>query len=127
MNVHRCRQSLAILLISTLMLSLTPSFGQQTTEQYIPIGKSPGISSKYSYIGSIVSVDEETRTIVVESDRGSKTIQMTPTTRLWLDRSGKRLTNIEASYSDCEVGRKVEVMYDHEDHSVAVWIKIESN
>ena len=127
MNVYRCRLLPAILIISSLMLGLTPSFGQQTTEQFIPIGKSPGISNSFSYIGSIVSVDEETRTIVVESNRGSKTIRVTPTTRLWLDRSRMRLTTMEANYSDCKVGRKVEVMYDHEDHSVAVWIKIESS
>ena len=127
MNIYRYRLSLAILFISSLILGSTLSIGQQTTEQYIPIGKSPGISNKYSYIGSIVSVDEEARTIVVESNRGNKTIRVTPTTRLWLDRSRKKRTNIEASYSDCEVGRQVEVMYDHDDHNVAVWIKVESS
>ncbi len=127
MNIYRCRLSLAALLISSMMLGSTLSFGQWTTEQHIPIGESPGISNKYSYIGSIVSVDEQARTIVVESNRGSKTIRVTPTTRLWLDRSTSKRTNVEASYSDCEVGRQVEVMYDHDDHNVAVWIKIESS
>lgn len=127
MNNYRYRLSLAVLLISSLILGSTASFGQQTTEQYIPIGKSPGISDKYSYIGSIVSVDEETRTFIVESNRGSKIIRVTPATHLWLDRSGSKRSNMEGSYSDCKVGRKVEVMYDHEDHGVAVWIKIESS
>ena len=126
MNAHRRRRSLAVLLISGSLLGSTLSFSQQTTEQYIPIGKSPGISDKYSYIGSIVSVDEQAQTIVVQSNRGSKTIRVTPTTRLWLDRSKSKRSNLEASYSDCEVGRTVEIMYDHDDHGVAVWIKIES-
>lgn len=127
MSSFKYRLSLAALLMSSLLLGSTSTFGQQTTEQYIPIGKSPGISTKYTYIGSIVSVDEQAQTIVVESNRGSKTIRVMPTTRLWLDRSRKKRTNIKASYSDCEVGRRVEVMYDHDNRSVAAWIKIESN
>lgn len=126
MNVHRRRLSLAVVFISSTMLGSTLSFGQQTTEQYIPIGESPGISDKYSYIGSIVLVDEQTRTIVVESNRGTKTIRVTPTTRLWMDRSKGKRTSTVASYHDCKIGRTVEVMYDHDDHGVAVWIKIES-
>lgn len=127
MSSFKRRLSMAALFISSLMLGSIPTLGQQTTEQYIPIGKSPGISSKYTYIGNIVSVDEQARTIVVASNRGSKTIRIMPTTRLWLDRSKKKRTNMEASYSDCEVGRQVEVMYDHDNQTVAAWIKIESD
>lgn len=114
-------------LLLTISLAGTPVvFGQQTTEQYIPIGQSPGVSNKYSYIGSIVAVDRDTNTLTVQTDRGTKTIRVLPKTRIWLDRSKAKRTNIAASYSDCEVGRKVEVMYDHDDHDVADWIKIEA-
>ena len=127
MTTNSYRLSLKVIFMSSLMLGSTLAIGQQTTERYIPIGSSPGISSKYSYIGRIVSVDEQTRTIVVDSDRGSKTIRIAPVTRLWLDRSKNKRTNMDASYSDCKVGRNVEVMYDHTDSSVAIWIKIESS
>jgi hypothetical protein len=100
--------------------------GQLTTEQFIPIGKSPGISGKYSYIGVVVAVDQDAHTIDVRSDRGTKTIRVTKDTRLWLDRSKAKRTNPEASYADCKVGVTVEVMYLHDDKATADWIKIES-
>jgi hypothetical protein len=100
--------------------------GQQSTEQFIPIGKSPGISDEYSYVGIVVAVDRDAHTIEVQSDRGTKTFLVTDDTRLWLDRSKARQTNPMASYADCKVGVTVEVMYDHDDKATADWIKIES-
>ena len=101
-------------------------YGQESTEQFIPIGYSPGISDKYSFIGKIVDIDQETHTIVVDSNRGQRVIKVTPMTRIWLDRSKVKRTNTVGSYSDCEVGRKVEVMHAHDNESVADWIKIET-
>ena len=118
-------------LIFTLLLIITLigtslSYGQQSSEQFIPIGQSPGISGKLSYIGSIVEVNRAESTLVVESNRGTKTIKVTPETRYWLDRSKTRQANRVSSYEDCEVGRKVEVKHAREDESIADWIKIES-
>ena len=115
---------------SLLLLSFSGtsiSYGQQETEKFIPIGYSPGISDKYSFIGSIVAVDEDMHTIVVESNRGTKTIKITQETRIWLDRSKRKRANTTGSYSDCEVGRKVEVMHVHDDETAADWIKVESS
>lgn len=118
------------LIVATLLVS--PFLGtslihaQQTTEQFIPIGYSPGISDKYSFIGIIVDVDQETHTIVVDSNRGERAIKVMPMTRIWLDRSKSKRTNTVGSYGDCEVGRKVEVMHAHDNESVADWIKIET-
>ena len=114
----------ALLLCAVLVSPV--AMGQQTTEQFIPIGKSPGISDKYSYIGTVVAVDPDIRTIDVQSNRGTRTIRITEDTRLWLDRSKARRTNPKASYADCKVGVTVEVMYVHGDKDTADWIKIES-
>jgi hypothetical protein len=114
----------ALLLCAVLVSPV--AMGQQTTEQFIPIGKSPGISDKYSYIGAIVAVDSDSHTIDVQSNRGTKTIRITENTRLWLDRSKTRRTNPKASYADCKVGVTVEVMYVHGDKATADWVKIES-
>lgn len=120
-----------ILIVAALLicpfLGPTMTYGQQATEQFIPIGYSPGVSNKYSYIGSIVAVDREAHTIDVQSNRGMRTIRVTPRTRIWLDRSKIKQTNLVGSYSDCEEGRKVEIMHDPDDENVADWIKIESN
>ena len=115
----------ATLLMSSL-LGTSLIHAQQAAEQFIPIGYSPGISDKYSFIGKIIDVDQETHTIVVDSNRGQQVIKVTHMTRIWLDRSKVKRTNIVGSYSDCEVGREVEVMHDHDDESVADWIKIET-
>jgi len=118
------------LIAATLLMS--PFLGtslihaQQAAEQFIPIGYSPGVSDKYSFIGKIIDVDQETHTIVVDSNRGQRVIKVTHMTRIWLDRSKVKRTNTVGSYSDCEVGRKVEVMQEHDNESVADWIKIES-
>ncbi len=117
--------------IATILLAIavaaTPvANSQQTTEQYVPIGQSPGISGKYSYIGNIVAVDKDANTLTVQGERGTKTMSVPPNTRIWLDRSKAKRTNIDATFEDCEVGRKVEVMYDHDDNEVAEWIKIEA-
>jgi len=117
----RCK----MLLLCTALVSPF-ALGQQTTEQFIPIGKSPGISDKYSYIGVVVAVDRDTHTIDVQSNRGTKTIRVREDTRLWLDRSKAKRTNPDASYADCKVGVTVEVMYVHDDKATADWIKIES-
>ena len=102
-----------------------PSDGQQTTERYIPIGQSPGISREYSYVGKIIAVDEEKRTIEVEDDRGKHTFQITEATEIWRDRSKRKRAAVTGSYSDCRVGRRIELMYTKADKKVARWIKIE--
>ena len=117
---------IAMFLLTVSLAATNVVYGQQTTEQYVPIGQSPGISDEYSYIGNIVSVDRDAHTLTVRGERGTKTLSVLPGTRIWLDRSNVRKSNVTASYSDCEVGRKIEVMYDHDDQDVADWIKIEA-
>ena len=119
-------QIIKSLLLVCMILGVSSANGQQTTEQYIPIGHSPGVSDKYSYIGNIVAIDRKARTISVE-DRGViRTIKVTADTRIWLDRSKVRRENLVLDYSDCEVGFRVELMHVRDDENVADWIKIES-
>ena len=113
-----------LLLVAALVIPVAKA--QQTTEQFIPIGKSPGISDKYSHIGAIVAVDHDAGTIDVQSNRGTRTFRVTESTRLWLDRSKGKRTNVIASYTDCKVGVTVEVMYLHDDEATADWIKIDN-
>lgn len=118
--------TIATFIVTCGILSPALTHGQQSTERYIPIGKSPGVSDEYSYIGTITSVDTDEHTIEVDSNRGTRTIEIAENTRIWLDRSATKRSNMVGSYSDCQVGRKVEVMHMRGDESVADWIKIES-
>lgn len=119
-------QIIKSLLLVCMIWSVSPANGQQTTEQYIPIGYSPGVSDKYSYIGRIVAIDRKARTISVESRGVVRIIKVTAETRIWLDRSKARRENLLADYVDCEVGLRVELMHVRDNEDVADWIKIES-
>lgn len=115
------------LLVPMLLIAVgvSPVFGQEQTERYIPIGKSPGISGKYSYIGKITGVDAANHTISVRDDTGSRTINCPHGTRIWLDRSALKQTNITGSFADMQVGRTVEVKFrDYQRMDEADWIKV---
>ena len=103
----------------------SPAYAQESTERYIPIGASPGISHELSYIGRIVAVDTGNRTITVEQNgRDRHTLSITDGTQIWLDRSGQGRTNLVGRYADCEVGRRAEVMHERHDPRIAAWIKL---
>jgi hypothetical protein len=55
-----------------------------------------------------------------------ETITISPITRIWLDRSKNKKSNIVASFDDIKIGRDVEVMHGHENENTAIWVKIES-
>ena len=113
-----------VVIVATIVLA-PAAYTQQTTERYIPVGKSPGISGKYSYIGQIEQVDPQNRTITVSGPEGRRTIRLTETTKIWLDRTGLRMSNQTGSAAECQPGRRVEVHYvDHETNGEAAWIKI---
>lgn len=118
--------SISALLFLCVTAVVSPTYGQQTTEQFIPIGKSPGISEKYSYTGAIVAIDRAARTISVEDNGEIRIIKVTTETSIWLDRSKIKRQNQLGGYDDCEVGRRIEVKYTELDKNVAEWIKIES-
>jgi hypothetical protein len=123
----RCKLLVATFLVMGLLLTASMVYAQQTTEQFIPIGMSPGISDKFSYIGSIIAVDRATNTFTLQSNRGRKTITVSPLTHIWLDKSKIKQANVKASFDDFEVGRRIEVMHKRDNDKVAEWIKIESS
>ncbi|MDH3317785.1 MAG: hypothetical protein OER43_18725 [Gammaproteobacteria bacterium] len=126
MNLNRRK----ILIGFGMALGAATSAGvaQQTTERFIPIGESPGKSNRTSYIGRIVAVDAGGRTVTVQDDGGTgHTLQVTNSTRIWLDRSALGLSNEVGSYADCQVGRRAEVSYTLVAEGVADWIKVAAN
>lgn len=113
---------LAFGLIVTLLLSSSYAYGQKTTEQFIPIGQSPGLSNKYTYIGVIETVDSQERTITT----GGQVIKITEDTRIWLDRSSLKLTNQIGDFTDLREGRKIEIKYtEATKKQVAEWVKVQ--
>lgn len=116
------------LVVPMLLLagSASTAFGQEQTERYIPIGKSPGLSGVYAYLGEIVAVDAANRTITVRDSTETRTVEVAERTRIWLDRSALEQTNLVGTFDDLQVGRTVEIQYvDHETKETADWIKVD--
>ncbi len=110
----------------TCLLVLSGSVqAQQTTERYIPIGESPGVSDKDTVIGEITGVDYETHSMEVRDSVGVKTVRMIESTRYFLDRTKYKRSNQSATIQDCRVGSKVEVKLRSDD--MVDWVKIESD
>jgi hypothetical protein len=120
------KRSVRVALLLPVLLGWTGTAGaQRATEQYIPIGQSPGISGVRSYIGPITAVDPQRRTFTVQDTTGPRTIKVAERTRIWLDRSAERLSNEAGEMSDLQVGRRVEVKYlDDQTRDTADWVKV---
>jgi len=116
-------------LIGAMLWGATPlAHSQQTTEIYIPIGQSPGLSGKVTIIGTVEVVDSQARTVSVTGPAGSWRTVVTDRTKIWLDKSKQRLSNQTGSISDLRRGGLVEVKYvDGERRSggPADWIKVQ--
>ncbi len=108
-------------LILLLLSSISFAYAQKATEIFIPMGKSPGISYKYSYMGKIESVNRQNRTIKADG----RNIKVSSDTKIWLDRTALGAANIAGRFADLKSGRLVEIKYVNVDRrQVAEWIKV---
>lgn len=120
----RLRRLAAILVLPAIAAAATVQ-AQEATERYIPIGQSPGLSYEHTYIGPIDSVNLDERRMTMKTDSGMHSIRITDRTRIWLDRSEQKKTNLTGDPADCKPGRIVEVKFmDPETREVADWIKV---
>jgi len=109
-----------------LLGGISYAHGQKETEQYIPIGQSPGLSQKSTSIGEIAEVDPQAKTVTIADPAGRRTVKVTEKTRIWLDRTKLKQTNLTGSFADLKTGRRVEVKYDDpQRREVAEWVKVE--
>ncbi len=101
----------------------------EMTERYIPVGQSPGLSGKYTVMGKIQAINAQDQTVTILGTTGTWRAKITERTKIWLDRSQLRLTNLKGAFSDLRPGLTVEVK--HEDHRRGVssgpteWIKVQ--
>jgi hypothetical protein len=102
------------------------SNANKMTEQFIPIGNSPGVSYKQTSIGIIDSIDSGKREIsVTEINGAQKRYIISDKTWVWLDNSKQRKTNSIGEFENCEVGQMVEVMPLQDQPDKAEWVKLE--
>jgi len=118
------KESIWVTLLA-LFFGVVGAAAQKTTERFIPVGESPGVSGKYSVIGKVQAIDPLTRTITVVTPAGTHEVNISEECRIWLDRSRLKRTNESGNFNDCQKGRTVEVLFaSKEKRGTAAWIKI---
>ncbi len=109
-----------------LLCANSHAHGQKATERYIPLGQSPGVSQKYTSIGEIAAADARAGTVTIVESGGPRTVKVTGETRIWLDRTKLKQTNLTGGFADLRAGRRAEVKYrDPAQRQIADWIKVE--
>ena len=113
------------ILLLVAVLGITPAYAQKATEQFIPIGRSPGLSDAKTRIGQIVSFDPGRAVLTLTSDSTITVAEITAQTRIWLDRTRFKLPNLRGAPADLHPGRHCEVRFLKPDGREAEWIKVE--
>jgi hypothetical protein len=103
------------------------AISQKTTEVFIPLGKSPGVSGKMTIIGKVESIKPGTHSITVRQDDNTRTIiEIDKNTPIYLDKSDIGETNSSGRWEDIQPGRVIEVKYRGAIQQGALdWIKIQ--
>ncbi len=101
---------MAMAWVGVLLLAGTPPVqGQQSTEMFIPVGQSPGVSNEISIIGTIETADAPSQTVAVAGASATWIVTVTDRTRIWLDKSKVGLTSQKGTFTDLGQGLLVEV------------------
>jgi len=99
------------------------------TEQFIPVGQSPGLSGKHTVIGKLQSVNAREQICSVASTAGTVNAKITERTKIWLDRSLLRQPNAKGTIADLKPGLMVEVKLEAHLRGApsgpAEWIKVQ--
>lgn len=112
--------------IAILLATQVSGFAQKTTELYIPIGQSPGLSGKHTLIGKIVQVNALNNTITMADASGTYSVAMVPSTPIYLDKSKAGLPSSQGALADCKAGDSIEVKFvDNARSKPAEWIKVQ--
>ena len=100
------------------------SQAQKSTELYIPIGKSPGLSGQYTLLGEVENINLEDSTLTVMVEATGQTIRIKGQPKIMLDYSNHKLPNKIGSLADIQKGVIVEVKFigNKPDDSIE-WIK----
>ena len=101
-------------------------WAQKSTELYIPLGRSPGLSDSYNLIGNVEAVDNQNRSLIVIGSTGRFTVYTTEDTLYFLDKSRLQQPNRYGIFSDVKPSMKVEVRFEAgKRHRPAEWIKLQ--
>ena len=110
-----------------LMLFAPAVLAQKSTEMFVPIGQSAGLSGKHTMIARVQSVDAAQRTLTLQQDAATSTVRLGAQTALWIDRSKLAQSNSAISLADVKAGMLAEVKFVKNNRSTAEaeWVKVQ--
>ena len=98
---------------------------QKETEVFIPIGKSPGVSGKYSMVCTVQTIQVNDSIMTIKQDSGNMNLKITEQTKVYLDKSKLKLQNKKGTVADIKPGMTMEVKYvDNKPGNPIDWIKV---
>ncbi len=127
--MSQCKNStpptlLRAIALAALLCTATAN-AQRATEVFIPIGQSPGVSGKYTTIGTVDSLNMKGGTLTVSDSGRTYVIRFTKKTRVYIDRSSYGKPNSRGTMGHCKTGMIVEVKYvENKADANAEWIKL---
>jgi hypothetical protein len=119
---------LLVLLSAYVFVTKANSYGAGV-EQFIPIGKSPGVSGRFSVIGKITALvgpgPGEMGLIAVNDQGVVRWFRIAEDTPIYIDRSKVKQHNTIGTFTDLKLSLVVEVYPDPRKPGIAKWIKLE--
>ncbi len=120
------KRMIFVAIIVGLLGMLSHAIAEKTTELYIPLGQSPGLSGKLTVIGKIEQVDRQNGALILSDASGSYDVKVTDNTTVFLDRSKLDQKNEYGTLADCKKGMMAEVRFVDDDRGhPAEWIKLQ--
>jgi hypothetical protein len=120
----------AYALIATFALAEAAA-AHPATEQFIPIGESPGPGVVQGTAGSVAepSAADGEPVVSVENTSGAElgAYVVTEHTRIYVDRSAQNLPSLVGTIADVQPGRVIEVRIADPQTREAEWIKVRAN
>ncbi|MGQ0428363.1 MAG: hypothetical protein ACT4UQ_00275 [Gammaproteobacteria bacterium] len=113
---------LAAFLAAASLAAAAPASAHPATEQYIPIGKSPGISNVKTRIGRIRSLAHTQPGMTVETQSGPAYVEFGAETRFYVQHADPARASRRGTYADCRAGLMAEAFLA--DDGTVPWVKI---
>ena len=124
-SLRRVAVAGALVVLCVLIGGPTAVHAQRTTERFIPIGQSPGLSGQVTLIGAVQAVDRPGQVITIADSTGSYAVAYTERTEIWIDRSALNQPSLDGAAEDIQEDMRIEVKFVGNDRDApAEWIKV---
>lgn len=125
---HRIlRLAVLTTVLGTLLVFSAAVVGQKSTELFVPIGESPGLSGVHTLIGRVQAVNPAARTLTVAAAAGARSVRLDDKTLVFIDRSKLRQLSTIGTLADFRPEQNAEVKFRNNNAAagIAEWVKVQ--